>query len=192
MLSVRMQERGLVVMPHLTTYRYFKEISMTVFHSRIELGKKYKDKRVGFEGFANVICFQQHGCVEIQLEFEKDGKKELVMVNELRLVAPHGGSDADLSAEDHTYESDLVLDGMYEDTQTGIAGHVAVVEFHEFMATRGILKTVGTDTKGLKAIKYHSIDDFLLKDLATAVVAEDHSGKKSPITREVPGPEPIR
>lgn len=156
---------------------------MTTYTSRIELGKKYKDTRSELEGHASIVAFQEHGCVEVQLEFlNKDGKPEVVTINELRLVTP---SNAELTNEVHYYESDLVLGHKYEDIQTGLTGHLAIVDFHEFMATRGIIKAVGSDHNGLKVLKYHSIDDFLLKDLETQVVPEDKSGKRSPVTHEV-------
>lgn len=152
---------------------------MTTFTTNIVLGKKYKDERLGIEGHANVVAFQPHGCVEALLEYMKDGKPERYYVNVLRLQ-----NDSAESLVDTEYKTDLVQGHEYEDTETGIKGWLSIVEFHEHMSTRGILRSL---KNGKNEVKYHSIDEFLLRDLTEKdpEPAADRSGKKSPARSSV-------
>jgi len=154
---------------------------MTDYISQVELGKLYKDRRTGLEGHAVAVAFQPHGCVEICLEYMKDGEPKRIYMNELRLVTPN---DAELTG-DHVYTSELIQGHEYEDIETGIRGWCSIVEFHENMATRGILRKL--ESKKGDSVKYNSIDEFLLKDI-TAQAPEpvkDSSGKKSPVRTDI-------
>lgn len=162
---------------------------MTTFTSTVVLGEKYLDERTGIQGHANVLVFNENGCVEVELEYvEKtlDGgierKKEVF--NEVRL-APVDGEGGKSE-----HESDIALGTHYRDVQTGLEGWACAIEFHEKTATRVIIKSVGYDKDGAKVLKYHIIDDFLLQALGAdgkpvAKVAERKSDKPSPITREI-------
>lgn len=159
---------------------------MTTFTSPIKLGEKYRDKRFGMEGYATAIFFNTHGCVEVYLQYNKakEGDTpeiERHMVNELLLVNPDGSELTDTNE----YVTEIVQDRKYEDVQTGIQGHAAVIEFWEHMSNRVSLRSAGKDKDGIQVLKYHSIDDFLLRDLETKVVAKRQDEKRSPVTQEV-------
>lgn len=160
---------------------------MTTYQSPIVLGAKYRDERTQLEGYANVVAFNENGCVEVMLEYmEEDGSKKdvkNVFFNELRLTP----LDSEAKGNVVDYESDVKLGGHYRDTQTGLEGWASVIDFHEHMATRVQMRSVGRAEDGTKKLVYHNIDDFLLADLDNnEQVAERKTKKRSPATREVP------
>lgn len=160
---------------------------MSTFHSPIVLGEKYRDDRTEIEGHAVAIFFNENGCVEVVLESAetnsnggREVKKEYF--NELRLTPHPSGVGTGQLIE---YESDIELGKKYVDIQTGLEGWATILEFHELMASRVTIRSVGFHSDGTKKLVYHSIDDFLLKSLDSGVVAEKKTDKRSPVTREV-------
>jgi hypothetical protein len=159
---------------------------VTTYQSPIHFGVKYRDDRTGIEGHAVALAFQENGCVEVLLErgVGEPGKEEskLDWMNELRLVAV---SELERSSNKLNYESDIELSKKYRDTQSGLEGWACIVEFHEHMANRTVLRHTGVDKDGTTVIKNTSIDDFLLEDVETKKVARRTTAKRSPVTREV-------
>jgi hypothetical protein len=159
------------------------------FTSSILLGEKYADERSGLEGYATGVFFNENGCVEAYIEYavrKPDGEIEIKKeyLNELRLTYRNQLA----TRPTREYECDIELGKEYVDIQTGLRGWACIIEFHEHMATRVTLRSVGYDKDGSKKLIYHSIDDFLLKSVTTGKVAKSKTDKRSPITREVTRP----
>lgn len=162
---------------------------MTTFHTEVKFGEHYADGRTSVSGEVNAVIFHENGCIDIELEWGEDtasGAREAkrAVFPEHRLVT----SDAEVRQQSMDLESDIVLGRKYRDVQTGIVGNAATVEFHESMATRVMLRSVGTDRNGVATLKYHMIDDFLLQDVETNEQAGRKGEKRSPATQQVSGP----
>lgn len=153
--------------------------------TQIALGQKCRDTRLDIGGYAKRVLFNENGCVNVQLESVKDGKRETDWFDEQRLVAINeAGDHLQAAPVTQTHESDIILGRKYEDIQTGINGWAATIMFSENMATVVELRNTGVDKDGITVLKYQSIDDFLLKDVETKVVAERVTAKPSPVSRE--------
>ena len=157
---------------------------MTTYSSPIILGAKYTDHRTQISGYAVSLWFNQEGCIEVNLEFVKDGKVEYAGFAQERLTT----EDAKVLAargKSIIHESDIILGELYEDIQTGIKGHATVMEFHEYQANRVTIRGITTNADGSAKMTYYSIDDFLLKHVETAKTVKRQDDRPSPITREV-------
>lgn len=151
-----------------------------VYNSPIILGEKYKDERSGIEGYAVALFFHQSKCVEVYLEsVTKDREIKRQFFAEARLV-PEGITD------EVDYRSDIVLGRTYKDTQTGVQGIAAMMEFWEHQSNRVSLKKVVDPGGSKEKIIYHSIDDFHAEDMETKKVArETEPGRRSPSPQTV-------
>lgn len=155
---------------------------MTDFITPIVLGDEYVDERTGIKGFANVLVFNENGCVEADLEYvETDGgsvKVRRQMFNSLRIKPVQGEWEG---VDDEVYTSDVELGRLYRDVQTGLEGWACAIEFFEKIATRVVLRSIGLDKGGHKEIKLHVVDDFLLLDVETEQQAQRRSDAPSPV-----------
>lgn len=156
---------------------------MTTLETKLELGREYMDRRTGIVGTLSAIFFNEHGCVEGCIETGKDAETKLNYFAEQRLdrtLDPGKGV-----AKTFQFETDIEFGKEYQDIQIGIRGYPSVLEFHEFQANRVTLRSAGYDRDGNTKIVYHSIDDFLLREVGTDKVAARKDSKPSPMTREV-------
>jgi hypothetical protein len=162
---------------------------MTSYTSKIAMGESYADLRTGIVGYADILVFNENGCVEVDLEWTETNSNGGVEVrrkifNENRLTMADG-SPIEGTVD---YESDVELGRQYGDVQTGLVGWACAIEFHERMATRVIIRSLERDKDhNPKGIKMHVIDDFLLQDVETKAQAERKTEKPSPYTREFTG-----
>lgn len=156
---------------------------MTTYSSKIVLGRKYQDTRTQIVGYAHALWFNENGCVQVNLEFKKEGKIAFEAFDENRLKCIEEDAPAQPEVIDHV--SDIELGKKYRDIQTGIEGHAAVMEFHEYMANRATLKLVTYNSEGLPKLTYMSIDDFLLQEVESGKTAKRQDSRPSPVTHEV-------
>lgn len=149
-------------------------------NSRIKLGEKYQESRHLIVGHAVAIFFNENGCVEVVLENVHEGKTQTHYFPQQRLQFV--GNNEPVSS---TYETDIEFGKEYVDTQTGVKGWAAVLEFHEFIANRISLRSKGEDREGNAKLIYHSIDDFLLSPVEGGRKARRKDDKPSPVARQV-------
>lgn len=155
---------------------------MTDYRTKIKLGDEYTDERTGIKGFANILVFNENGCVEVDLEWadtsEGSVKVRRQMFNELRLTRVDGAEDTE-----QVYTSDVTLGRQYSDVQTGLTGWACAIEFFERIATTVVIRSLLTEPKTgeAKELKMHVVDDFLLQDVETQKQARRRSDAPSPV-----------
>jgi hypothetical protein len=151
-----------------------------IYRSKVKLGEKYKDDRSGLVGYAYGITFHTNGCVDIMLEWYKEGEFKLTHIPEARIIE----SNQLEGWEDTEYITPIKHDVKYRDVQTGLEGWSATIQFFDSMATRVELRKL-SEKDGVQKIGYNSVDDFLLEEIEVKPVAVPApTDKKSPVMQE--------
>lgn len=145
------------------------------YESVIKLGDIYLDPRSGIEGVAVALWFHQSRCIDAYLEYMLNGEIKNKAFPEQRLVDPSTGNPP---IEKQLYYSDVVLGRKYRDTQTGVEGHAAVMEFWEHMSNRVSIRHAVNKGKKTEKVIYHSIDDHLLEDVESKKRARELQPEK--------------
>lgn len=151
-----------------------------VYKTKIVLGAPAKDIRAGIEGHVYGINFHSKGCVDVILQWFKDGESKLHFIPEDRFVSENELTDA----PDQEYRTTIEADKKYRDTQTGLEGWAATIQFFDHMATRVELRRLG-EKEGMQKIVYNSVDDFLLEPVDVPKrKSSEPTGKRSPTIKE--------
>jgi len=158
---------------------------MTTLQSSIKFGQRYRDSRTGIEGYATALYFNEHGCVEVCVEAVKDKEVKNHFFPQERLIRLLSDGTQITDDPPMTFETEIEFGREYYDTQTGISGWPAVLEFHEYIANRVSLRSAGEDREGNPKLIYHNIDDFLLAPVEGGSAAKRQDEKPSPVTRQV-------